>query len=264
MTPSTRTPTPPPASPPPPPSSPAKMTPPGTPVSIRPPPSATSSGMTSTPTASRMQASPASTASPSELCDGFRRHHHRHHHHRRRRPLLTSPASSPAPTTVDFVNPGGYLLQPPADQGANDAIDSDADTTTGITASATLASGENDTTCGRRPLLSSPPSATSSGMTSTPTASRRQANPASIMSPSEPARIPAAAPSPPPPPTASGFYSLHRPHPRHLLRRVRQPRRLYLQPRRIRAATTPSTRTPIPPPASPPPSPWPPGRMTPP
>ncbi|MBM3237115.1 T9SS type A sorting domain-containing protein [Candidatus Poribacteria bacterium] len=46
---------------------------------------------------------------------------------------------------VQFIAPSGYTLSP-QDQGGNDAIDSDADTTTGKTVSTTLTSGENDLT----------------------------------------------------------------------------------------------------------------------
>ncbi|MFC1938447.1 SdrD B-like domain-containing protein [Chloroflexota bacterium] len=46
---------------------------------------------------------------------------------------------------VEFNIPLGYLFSP-QDQGGDNAIDSDADTTTGKTTETTLDSGENDTT----------------------------------------------------------------------------------------------------------------------
>jgi LPXTG-site transpeptidase (sortase) family protein len=52
---------------------------------------------------------------------------------------------APGTYSVQFVNPGGYTFSP-ANQGANDAVDSDADTTTGVTGTYTLAAGENNTT----------------------------------------------------------------------------------------------------------------------
>lgn len=46
---------------------------------------------------------------------------------------------------VQFVAPSGYAPSP-KDQGGDDALDSDADVTTGITATTTLAAGDNDPT----------------------------------------------------------------------------------------------------------------------
>ena len=46
---------------------------------------------------------------------------------------------------VEFVPPVGYVLSP-QDQGGNDAVDSDANPTTGLTATTTLVAGENDLT----------------------------------------------------------------------------------------------------------------------
>jgi protocatechuate 3,4-dioxygenase beta subunit len=46
---------------------------------------------------------------------------------------------------VEFVKPAGYVFSP-QDQGANDAVDSDANTSTGKTAVTTLISGESDLT----------------------------------------------------------------------------------------------------------------------
>ena len=52
---------------------------------------------------------------------------------------------TPGTYSVQFVNPGGYSFSP-QNVGRNDTIDSDADTTTGITGSYTLTSGQyNDT-----------------------------------------------------------------------------------------------------------------------
>jgi uncharacterized repeat protein (TIGR01451 family) len=52
---------------------------------------------------------------------------------------------TPGSYIVEFVLPSGYTFAP-QDQGADDALDSDADVTTGRTAAVTLASGENNTT----------------------------------------------------------------------------------------------------------------------
>ena len=49
----------------------------------------------------------------------------------------------PGNYSVGFVLPGGYVFSP-QDQGSNDSVDSDADTTTGQTTSITLVSGENN------------------------------------------------------------------------------------------------------------------------
>ncbi len=46
---------------------------------------------------------------------------------------------------VDFIPPSGYVISP-RDQGGNDAVDSDADPTTGQTTPTSLAAGENDLT----------------------------------------------------------------------------------------------------------------------
>ena len=56
---------------------------------------------------------------------------------------------------VDFTLPGGYMFSP-QDQGGDDTVDSDADTTTGVAATTTLSPGENDTTwdAGLTPLAS--------------------------------------------------------------------------------------------------------------
>lgn len=51
----------------------------------------------------------------------------------------------PGEYCVEFVAPGGYSFSP-ADQGGDDALDSDADPLTGKTACTTLDPGENDTT----------------------------------------------------------------------------------------------------------------------
>ena len=52
----------------------------------------------------------------------------------------------PGTYRVQFVKPAGYSFSP-ADQGTNDAVDSDADTSTGITTTSyTLIAGENNTT----------------------------------------------------------------------------------------------------------------------
>ncbi len=62
---------------------------------------------------------------------------------------------TPGDYYVEFVLPAGYAFSP-QDQGGDDALDSDADTTTGKTAVTTLVSGENDTTwdAGLRPICS--------------------------------------------------------------------------------------------------------------
>ncbi|MBK9927461.1 MAG: sortase [Anaerolineales bacterium] len=52
---------------------------------------------------------------------------------------------TPGDYYVEFIPPTGYVLSP-QDQGGNDATDSDANTTTGITATTTLVAGENDLT----------------------------------------------------------------------------------------------------------------------
>jgi LPXTG-site transpeptidase (sortase) family protein len=51
----------------------------------------------------------------------------------------------PGDYSVEFVPPTGYLFSP-IDQGSDDAVDSDADTTTGRTINTTLVSGESDLT----------------------------------------------------------------------------------------------------------------------
>jgi hypothetical protein len=53
------------------------------------------------------------------------------------------PNLPPGDYYVQFTPPAGYVIAP-ADQGANDAADSDADPTTGRTATTTIALGEND------------------------------------------------------------------------------------------------------------------------
>lgn len=59
--------------------------------------------------------------------------------------LYSFPNLDPGDYYVEFIKPAGYsfVLQ---DQGADDTIDSDADTTTGQTATFTLTSGEDNTT----------------------------------------------------------------------------------------------------------------------
>ncbi len=52
---------------------------------------------------------------------------------------------TPGTYSVQFVAPGGYTFSP-QNAGGDDTVDSDANTTTGITGSYTLASGENNTT----------------------------------------------------------------------------------------------------------------------
>jgi LPXTG-site transpeptidase (sortase) family protein len=52
---------------------------------------------------------------------------------------------TPGDYSVRFIIPSGYTFSP-QDQGANDAVDSDANTTTGRTVSTTLSSGESDLT----------------------------------------------------------------------------------------------------------------------
>jgi len=50
---------------------------------------------------------------------------------------------TPGDYYVDFIPPAGYLISP-QDQGADDAVDSDANTATGQTETTTLSPGEND------------------------------------------------------------------------------------------------------------------------
>ena len=50
---------------------------------------------------------------------------------------------APGGYRVEFVTPSGYVFSP-ADQGANDALDSDANTTTGLTGCTTLSAGETN------------------------------------------------------------------------------------------------------------------------
>ncbi|MGA1796971.1 MAG: SdrD B-like domain-containing protein [bacterium] len=50
---------------------------------------------------------------------------------------------TPGDYYVEFVAPGGLIFSP-QDRGTDDAVDSDADTTTGMTVSTTLTSGETD------------------------------------------------------------------------------------------------------------------------
>ena len=52
---------------------------------------------------------------------------------------------TPGTYSVQFVAPGGYTISP-QNAGSDDTVDSDADTTTGITPQYTLASGENNPT----------------------------------------------------------------------------------------------------------------------
>jgi len=54
---------------------------------------------------------------------------------------------------VEFILPSGYVFSP-QDQGSNDSVDSDANTTTGKTEITTLSAGENDDTwdCGMHQL----------------------------------------------------------------------------------------------------------------
>jgi serine-aspartate repeat-containing protein C/D/E len=52
---------------------------------------------------------------------------------------------APGTYRVDFLPPPGYAISPP-NQGTNDSVDSDADTTTGETANVTLAAGETNNT----------------------------------------------------------------------------------------------------------------------
>jgi LPXTG-site transpeptidase (sortase) family protein len=52
---------------------------------------------------------------------------------------------TPGDYYVEFVPPTGYVISP-QNQGGDDTVDSDADTTTGITATTTLVAGENDLT----------------------------------------------------------------------------------------------------------------------
>jgi hypothetical protein len=52
---------------------------------------------------------------------------------------------APGTYRVDFVPPPGYTISP-ANQGADDAIDSDANVTTGETANVTLTAGETNNT----------------------------------------------------------------------------------------------------------------------
>jgi Tol biopolymer transport system component/protocatechuate 3,4-dioxygenase beta subunit len=61
----------------------------------------------------------------------------------------------PGDYSLEFVPPPGYVISPP-DQGGNDAVDSDADPTTGRTVVTTLDPGENDMTwdAGLSPLSS--------------------------------------------------------------------------------------------------------------
>ena len=51
----------------------------------------------------------------------------------------------PGTYSVEFVPPAGYVISP-ANQGANDAVDSDADTVTGRTGNYTLAAGQTNNT----------------------------------------------------------------------------------------------------------------------
>lgn len=58
---------------------------------------------------------------------------------------------------VEFVQPAGFVFSP-ADQGANDAVDSDANTTTGMTGCYTLAEGETNLTVDAGLNVPPPPS----------------------------------------------------------------------------------------------------------
>jgi LPXTG-site transpeptidase (sortase) family protein len=62
---------------------------------------------------------------------------------------------TPGTYRVDFVPPAGYTVSPP-NQGTDDALDSDADLTTGETANVTLASGETNNTLDAGLFLQSP------------------------------------------------------------------------------------------------------------
>ena len=62
---------------------------------------------------------------------------------------------APGTYRVDFVPPTGYTISP-ANQGTNDAIDSDASATTGETANVTLAAGEVNNTLDAGLYLQSP------------------------------------------------------------------------------------------------------------
>jgi hypothetical protein len=60
---------------------------------------------------------------------------------------------------VEFVNPGGGYVFSPKDQGANDAVDSDADTTTGRTGDYNLVAGQTDLTADAGLNVPPPPTA---------------------------------------------------------------------------------------------------------
>jgi LPXTG-site transpeptidase (sortase) family protein len=62
---------------------------------------------------------------------------------------------TPGTYRVDFVPPAGYTVSP-ANQGVNDALDSDADPITGETANVTLAAGETNNTLDAGLFLQSP------------------------------------------------------------------------------------------------------------
>jgi uncharacterized repeat protein (TIGR01451 family) len=62
---------------------------------------------------------------------------------------------APGTYRVDFVPPAGYTVSPP-NQGANDALDSDANLTTGETANVTLVAGETNNTLDAGLFLQSP------------------------------------------------------------------------------------------------------------
>jgi hypothetical protein len=64
---------------------------------------------------------------------------------------------APGGYRVEFVKPAGYEFSP-ADQGANDAVDSDANATTGVTGCYTLAEGQTDITVDAGLHVPAPPS----------------------------------------------------------------------------------------------------------
>jgi hypothetical protein len=88
----------------------------------------------------------------------------------------------PGNYSVKVIAPTGYTFTA-ADQGGNDALDSDVNQTTGITAQTTLVSGENDLSWDAGLVAPSAPTATGCGWTRTPTACRTRVKPAWPVSP---------------------------------------------------------------------------------